>query len=259
MTLRIIDSHCHLQDAAFEDDRQVVWDRACKAGVGAVVPGYTMATSEAAVAWVRAQEGAWALVGLHPHDARDWQPDHRALLTEWLRQPHVVGIGEIGLDYHYQHSPPEVQQRVFWEQLSLARDLNVPVSVHMREAEEDTWRILREVGHTRGVIHSFTGSWAFAERVLDLGWYLSFSGIVSFKNAQDLRDIVAKVPTDRMLVETDAPYLSPVPWRGQRNEPVRVIRVAEVIAAQKSCHTEEVFAFTMSNTYTLFSLPGDRN
>ncbi|MCY0880090.1 MAG: TatD family hydrolase [Firmicutes bacterium] len=254
MTLVAIDSHGHLQDAAFDADREAVWDRAVQAGVGVIVPGYTLPTSEAAVAWVRPRPQAWALVGLHPHDARDWQPGFADRLTAWLSQERVVGIGEIGLDYHYNHSAPEVQRAVFFEQLQLARRLNVPVSVHMREAEEDTWRILREVGHPRGVIHSFTGSWAFAERVLDLGWYLSFSGIVSFKNAQDLRQVAAKVPRDRFLIETDSPYLSPVPWRGQRNEPVRVIRVAEVIAAQKNCRTEEVLALAMSNTITLFSL-----
>ncbi len=253
MTLRVFDSHCHLQDEDFAMDREDVWSRAHQEGVGMIVPGYTMASSWAAVAFAKAHDDTWALVGIHPHDSKERRPPDLNQLRRWVEdEPDVVGLGEIGLDYHYHHSPSAVQRQVFEEQLALAGDLGVPVSVHTREAEEDTWEIMTRVGHRRGVIHCFTGTLAFAEKVLEYGWHISFSGAVTFKNARDLRQVVERVPLGRILVETDSPYLSPVPWRGQRNEPLRVIRVAEVVAAQKNCSTKEVFEVTMSNTNALF-------
>ncbi|MCL5116229.1 MAG: TatD family hydrolase [Firmicutes bacterium] len=253
MTLNLIDSHCHLQDEDFDGDREAVYDRTIKEGVGVIVPGYTMASSEKAVEFSVAHNHAWALVGIHPHDAQTRQSTDLDQLAAWVQsQPKVVGIGEIGLDYHYNNSPPEAQRVVFREQLALAKQLGVPASVHTREAEEDTLAIIREVGHHRGVIHCFTGTAEFAQAVLALGWHISFSGAITFKSAHALRQVVETVPLDRILIETDSPYLSPVPWRGQRNEPLRVIRVAEVVAAQKNCLTKQVFDVTLSNTYSLF-------
>ncbi|NMP23372.1 TatD family hydrolase [Sulfobacillus harzensis] len=256
MTLRVMDSHCHLQDEDFSPDRDAVYQRAIQEGVGVIVPGYTMDSSEKAVAFAKSHDAAWALVGVHPHDSRLFSEDpdlHQ--LRDWVKnQQRVVGIGEIGLDYHYDHSPRDVQRRVFEAQLALARDLGVPASVHTREAEEDTLAIIRSVGWKMGVIHCFTGTAAFAEAVLDLGWHISFSGAITFKSAHDLRAVVPLVPMNRLLIETDSPYLSPVPWRGQRNEPLRVIRVAEVVAAQKNCLTQQVFDNTLSNTLSLFSV-----
>jgi TatD DNase family protein len=253
VSLTLIDSHCHLQDPDFDQDRETVYERARQAGMGIIVPGYTMKSSRRAVEFVQTHEETWALVGVHPHDAKDWHQDNRGELAEWITQgARVVGIGEVGLDYHYDNSPRDVQKRVFGEQLELARDLGVAVAVHTREAEEDTLGIIREVGHHRGVIHCFTGTAEFARHILDFGWYISFSGVISFKNAFDLRAVVHSTPLDRLLIETDAPYLSPVPWRGQRNEPLRVIRVAEIVAAQKNCSTNEVFNVTMSNAKDLF-------
>jgi len=210
-------------------------------------------SSRRAVEFCREHEDAWALVGLHPHDSKDWTADDGLRLRQWIMEdPEVVGIGEIGLDYHYDHSPREIQRRVFQDQLELAQAQDVPVAVHTREAEVETWEIIRAVGHRRGVIHCFTGTMAFAQQMVEFGWYISFSGVITFKSAQELRGVVKALPMDRLLIETDSPYLSPVPWRGQRNEPLRVIRVAEVMAAQKNCSTEEVFATTLSNTTNLF-------
>lgn len=256
MTFRVIDSHCHLQDEDFAPDREAVYQRTLAEGVGMIIPGYTMESSALAVQFQERHEGTWALVGVHPHDSRffDEAEDGRRLQSWAQSHPGVVGIGEIGLDYHYDHSPRDVQRRVFEQQLALARELRLPASVHTREAEEDTLAIIRSIGWDRGVIHCFTGSASFAEAVLGLGWHISFSGAITFKSAHDLRAVVLQVPMERILVETDAPYLSPVPWRGQRNEPLRVIRVAEVVAAQKNCLTQQVFDQTLSNTRALFSV-----
>ncbi len=255
MTLRVIDSHGHLQDEDFQPDREQVYERTIKEGVGVIVPGYTMESSASAVAFAQAHPGTWALVGIHPHDSKDKKPGDWDQLRAWVtEQPKVVGIGEIGLDYHYNNSPPEVQRAVFREQLELAKELGVPAAVHTREAEEDTGTIIREVNLRHGVIHCFTGTAEFAREMLDLGWYISFSGAISFKSAHALRQVVETVPLERILVETDSPYLSPVPWRGQRNEPLRVIRVAELVAAQKNCLTQQVFEQTVSNTIRLFSV-----
>lgn len=260
MSIKLFDSHCHIQDDDFAADREEVYRRAAQEGVGLIVPGYTMASSAAAVGFSQAHEGAWALVGIHPHESKDAPPYYQTQLDGWVRsEASVIGVGEIGLDYHYQWSQPDIQKRVFAEQLALAQRLDVPVSVHTREAEDDTWAIIQEVGHRSGVIHCFTASEGFAERVLDFGWFLSFSGVITFKNAHALRAIVASVPLDRILIETDSPYLSPVPWRGQRNEPLRVIRVAEVVAAQKNILTKEVFDHTMSNVHKLFFAHGSNN
>lgn len=254
MMLRVIDSHCHLQDHDYDQDRETVYQRTVAEGVGVIVPGYTIESSLDAVKFQESHEGTWALVGVHPHDSRYFdEADDGRQLQSWVEDhPGVVGIGEIGLDYHYDHSPRDVQRRVFDRQLALARELGVPASVHTREAEEDTLAIIRSIGWDRGVIHCFTGSASFAKAVLDLGWYISFSGAITFKSAHDLRAVVSEIPLERILVETDSPYLSPVPWRGQRNEPLRVVRVAEVVAAQKNCLTQKVFDQTLSNTISLF-------
>lgn len=255
MTLKLIDSHCHLQDEDFRDDRETVYANTVSEHIGMIIPGYTVESSQKAVEFCRTHEHTWALVGVHPHDAKTWREEDRASLEEWVRtSPRVIGIGEVGLDYHYNHSPQEMQQTVFAEQLRLAKALNVPVSVHTREAENDTLDIIRSLDYRRGVIHCFTGTEEFAHAMLEMGWYISFSGAITFKSAHDLRRVVQSVPLERMLIETDSPYLSPVPWRGKRNEPLRVIRVAEIIAAQKNCSTQQVFEATLSNTSTLFSV-----
>jgi len=254
MELTAIDSHTHVQDPAFDDDREAVYERARSEGLGMIVPGYDWTSSERGVAWVSQHDACWAAVGIHPHDATTFQEGDPDRLIRLAQAPKVVGIGEIGLDYHYNNSPPEIQRQAFRRQLAVAGTMGLPPIVHSREAEADTLEIIRQSGITPGVLHCFTGSWEFAEALLALGWYISFAGVISFKNAGPLREVVARVPWDRILIETDAPYLTPVPWRGQRNEPARVIRVAEIVAAQKNCRTKEVFEATMSNTQKLFCL-----
>lgn len=194
------------------------------------------------------------IVGAHPHNAKDFTPDAEAGMRELLRDPRTVGIGEIGLDYYYEHSPKDVQADVFARQLAMAHELNLPVSVHLRDAHDDGLRILREIGlPARGcVIHCFTGGPAEAEVFLDLGCHISFSGAVTFKNSDELRAAAAVVPLDRLLVETDCPFIAPEPNRGQPNEPAWVTYTVERIASVRSEETAELAAATFENAHALF-------
>ncbi|MBX5467087.1 MAG: TatD family hydrolase [Firmicutes bacterium] len=252
--VQLFDSHCHLQDEAFAGDREAVWARARALGVGMVLAAWSEASAQAGVAFAESHADTWALVGIHPHEARQCPPDWGEKVAQWMASPRVVGVGEIGLDFYYRHSPPEDQVAVFQAQLRWARELGRPVSIHSREAEAETVRCLDAVPGVRGVLHCFTGSAEFAEALLARGFYLSFSGIVTFPKAEALRAVLRRVPLDRILVETDAPYLTPTPWRGQRNEPARVVRVAEVVAAEKNCSPEEVFSQVVENTLRVFPL-----
>lgn len=254
MTLTCFDSHCHLQDEAFQEDREEAYHRARAQNIGMIVPGYTIESSIQAVQFAQTHEGVWALVGVHPHDAATFTAHDLKELERLASEPKVVGIGEIGLDYHYMNSPKETQKEVFLAQVELAKRTALPVSVHSREAESDTVEILRQVPGIQGVLHCFTGDESFAANLLALGFYISFAGPISFKSAHALRQVVTQVPSDRLLIETDSPYLSPAPWRGQRNEPLRVIRVAEVVAAQKNFSTQQVFAQTTANILNAFPL-----
>lgn len=252
--IRLFDTHCHLQDRAFDRDREEAYSRARQAGVGLILAGWDRESSSHGVAFSQQHRDCWSMVGLHPHDARAWDANWPEQLAQWVRQPKVVGIGEIGLDFHYLHSPKAVQEEVFRAQLHLARQWDLPVSIHSREAEAETLAALDEVPGTLGVLHCFTGGPAFARALLDRGLFISFSGIVSFANATEIRAAVRMVPWDRLLIETDAPYLSPRPWRGQRNEPMRVVRVGEVVAEEKNVAPEEVFRHVMANTLRVFPL-----
>jgi len=235
----LIDSHCHLADEAFEADLEAVVARALAAGVGAglVVLDATCASELARAAEIaRLWPAARFAVGVHPHQAgqftgrlADVEP---ALLAALAAQPQARAVGEIGLDYHYGFAPREVQREVFSRQLRLARARQWPVVIHTREADEDTLAVVREEsgGELQGVFHCFTGASALARQVLDLGFHVSFSGIVTFKNAAAIRDAARLVPADRLLAETDAPYLAPVPHRGARNEPAWVGYVVQALA-----------------------------
>ncbi len=234
----MIDSHCHLADDAFADDLDGVIGRARAAGLHAraVHPVGRRRVGIAAAARVRALwPGVRFSVGIHPHKAGDFAgrlDEARACVRRGIRGEGAVAIGEIGLDYHYDFSPRDVQQAVFRAQLALALELALPVVIHTREATDDTFAILREAGPVlRGVFHCFTGDAAMARAALDLGFYVSLAGIVTFPRAEALREVAKLVPDDRLLIETDAPYLAPVPHRGKRNEPAFVARVAETLAA----------------------------
>lgn len=255
----LIDSHVHLDDLRYDTDRNTILQRAEAAGVEAMVTiGCDLATSQAAVALAQAHPQVFATIGVHPHEAKEieegWYDSFRSL----ARRPKVVAYGEIGLDYHYDHSPREIQRERFREQIHLARELALPLVIHTREAQEDTVTILREesAGDVGGVFHCFSGDAWLAKDALDLGFYLSFSGVLTFKNAAMLRDIAKTVPLDRLMVETDCPYLAPVPYRGKRNEPAYVQYVAETLAAIRGNGSiESIARATVDNTKRVFKIP----
>ncbi len=192
-------------------------------------------------------------LGVHPHEASLYTPEVEQFIRVNGARREVVAIGETGLDYYYEHSPREVQPDVFRAQLQLAAELNLPVEIHTRDAEPDTMQILREFkGKTRGLLHCFTGTWELAKVGLDCGWHISISGVVTFKNAGDLREVVRKVPLDSLHVETDAPFLAPVPYRGKKNQPAWVTETAKLVSELKGISLEELSAHTLRNAKALF-------
>lgn len=254
----LIDTHAHLDDARFDSDRDAMIARAREAGVEHFVTiGCDLATSRAAVELADRYPFVYATVGVHPHEAKQigdsWYDDLRRL----AQHKKVVAYGEIGLDYHYNHSPPRLQRERFREQITLARELRLPIVVHTREAQDDTMAILKEenAADVGGVFHCFSGDARLAKDALDLGFLLSFSGVITFQNATMLRDIVKTVPMDRILVETDSPYLTPAPHRGQRNEPAHVRLVAEKIAAIQGMTVDQVAEITSQNARRVFKIP----
>ncbi len=257
----LIDSHVHLDDRRYDTDRDEVLQRAHAAGIEACVTiGCDVATSQAAVALAQAHDTVFATIGVHPHESREITADWYETFRSLARQPRVVAYGEIGLDYHYDHSPREIQRQRFREQIQLARELRLPLVIHTREAQEDTMMILREEGarDIGGVLHCFSGDAWLAREALDLGLYLSFSGVLTFKNATTLREIAGTVPLDRILVETDCPYLTPVPHRGTRNEPAYVQHVAHMLAdivGKGRESFESIAQATVRNTKRVFTIP----
>lgn len=257
--MRLTDSHCHLTDARFDADRNAVLDRARAAGVTRFITiGATgeFWHNERAVALTKEHADVFATVGVHPHDAKTITSQTYAALRTLAAEAKVVGLGETGLDFHYHHSPADVQREHFRTFIHLAGELDLPLSMHVRNAYGEAADILREVGqgHVRGVMHCFTGNRREAEALIELGLSLSFSGIVTFASAAELRAVVPDVPLDRLLIETDAPYLTPVPHRGQRNEPAYVTEVAAMVAVLHKVSVETVAVATWGNTERLFGL-----
>ena len=253
----LIDSHCHIDDARFDVDRDAIIARARAAGVEHFVTiGCDLETSRAAVSLAQQHPFIAATVGVHPHEVKRIETTWYDELRSLARSKGVVAYGEIGLDYHYDHSPREVQRQRFREQVQLARELGLPIVIHTREAQEDTIAILQEekACELGGVFHCFSGDAWLAKDALDLGFYLSFSGVITFQNATMLRDIVKTVPLDHILVETDSPYLTPAPHRGKRNEPAYVRQVAEKIAELHGISVQEVEDITTKNTRSLFRI-----
>ena len=250
----LIDAHCHLTDGAFDPDRAAVLARARAAGVGhVIVIGTTLEDSLKTAAFARATAGCSATAGVHPHEAKTWSAEVAARLRALLRDPEIVAVGETGLDYHYDHSPRDDQRRAFEAQLALAAEARKPVVVHAREADADVAGLVQEWGRQVPaiVLHSFTGSRALFDVGMDVGAYFSFSGMISFKNWRpSVRP--SDCPTDRLLVETDAPYLAPVPHRGRRNEPAYVREVAASLARQLAQTPEAVAQRTTDNAVQLF-------
>ncbi|HQZ39333.1 MAG TPA: TatD family hydrolase [Vicinamibacterales bacterium] len=257
----MIDSHCHLAGGEFEADLPAVVERARRAGLTCALVILAAQDDAELARWQRVR-ALWpetrAAVGVHPHQAglfaADPQDAARLVERRLDEVAAVRAIGEIGLDYHYDFAPPDVQQAVFRAQLGVARARGLPVVIHTREAEADTLRILAETGtvDTTGVIHCFTGDAAAAGRMLATGYFVSIPGIVSFPKSESLRDAVRQVPADRLLVETDSPYLAPVPFRGRRNEPAHVVRVAEAVAGVRSMEMAALEALVGANFSRLF-------
>ena len=252
----LFDSHAHLDDEAFDADRDEVIARALSNGLaGMVNPGACMKSSAAALALAEQHAAIYAAVGIHPHDADSADEAAYEQLLQLSRHPKVVAIGEIGLDYHYDFSPRSVQQEVFVKQLALAKECDLPVILHDREAHGDILRLVKEAGRgVRGVFHCFSGSLEMAREVLKLGFYLSVGGTLTFKNAAKLPEVVKEVPFERLLLETDSPYLTPAPYRGRRNEPLHVRLVAEKVAELRGLSVEEVARQTTANTYRCFGI-----
>lgn len=257
----LIDTHTHLDDARYNDDREAMIARAREAGVEQFITiGCDLATSQSAVALADQHPFVYASIGVHPHEVKHIQDNWYDEFRRLAKNKKVVAYGEIGLDYHYNHSSPKEQRERFREQLQLARELRLPVIIHTREAQDDTIAILRdehapEIG---GVFHCFSGDARLAKDALDLGFYLSFSGILTFQNAAALRDIAKTAPLDRLLIETDCPYLTPVPHRGKRNEPAFVTHVAAQLAAIRSGEVgmspEKIALATTRNAKRLFKI-----
>ena len=275
--MKLIDSHCHIDGAEYDADREEVIARARDAGVEMMLNVGTgdphSGAFERAVALAEQYEGIYAALGVHPHDAKLFDEKAEQRLIELVRQSRrVIAWGEIGLDYYYDHSPREVQREVFRRQLRIARALELPVVIHSREADDDTISILREelassksgtgvppVNHAQGaratgVLHCFGGSLGMAKIAIDLGFFISFAGNLTFKKAEDLRDVARQLPLDRLLVETDCPYLTPVPFRGKRNEPARVIETARFLAELLGKEPDEIGRITTENFLRLFGV-----
>lgn len=255
----LIDSHCHLDFPEFEEDFDAMLARASEAGIGKMVTICTRVANFPRVSTIaEAHENIYCSVGVHPHSAESEPDVMAATLIEHAAHPKTVGIGETGLDFFYDKSPRDVQERLFREHITAARETGLPIIIHTRDADNDTIRILEEEhasgGAFPGLIHCFTASRKLAERVLDLGLYISLSGIVTFKNAADIRETVrAVVPRDRILVETDAPYLAPIPKRGKRNEPAYTAHTAAYMADFLDIAPEEFAQITTDNFHRLFA------
>jgi len=255
----LVDSHCHLDHRKFDNDRDAVIQRALSAGVGILVAigtGEGPHDLDAGLRLARQHEFVYATAGVHPHDAAKADEAAWAKLAGIAREPKVVGIGEIGLDYHYNFAPPDVQQAVFRRQLRLAMDVALPIVIHTREAWSDTVRILREElgpgGHPAGgIFHCFSGGPAEAAEALELGFHLSFSGIVTFPRASEIQEAARMAPIERLLVETDAPYLAPASRRGQRNEPAFVAETAARLAELKNVDFDTIAGITTDNWRSL--------
>lgn len=256
-----IDSHAHIEGSEFDADREAVIQRALDAGIEIIVcigDGEVAVDSHAA-AFRIAEEYPfiYTTVGVHPHEARLLDDNLYAKLMDFSRHPKVIAWGEIGLDYHYDNSPREVQCEAFRKQLRMARERQLPISIHTREAEADTLKILDEEWKDAGiggVIHCFTGTRTFAEAAVERGFLISFSGVITFKKAEDLRDTARRLPMDKMLIETDAPFLAPVPYRGRRNEPAYVVETARCIAELRDLEPDEIGRATSENFKRLFKL-----
>lgn len=254
----LIDTHAHLNAKEFDEDREEVIARARENGVSTIVNiGFNAETIPTSLELAERHDFIYAVVGWHPQDAKNMTDEHLEWLAELSRHPKVVGLGEMGLDYYWDTSPKDVQAEVFRKQIRLARKLQMPIVIHNRDAHQDIITILREerAAEVGGIMHCFSGSWETAKLALDMNFYISFGGPLTFKNAKQPKEVAAKVPLDRLLIETDCPYLTPHPFRGKRNESGFVRYVCEEMANIHGLSCEEMARITAENARKLFGLP----
>lgn len=253
----LFDTHAHLTDEAFAPDIADVLRRMGEAGVTrAICVGADLPSSKASVAFAQEHANVYAAVGIHPHDADTWSLDAKDALCVLAKDAKVKAIGEIGLDYHYDADYKELQKQVFMAQIELAQALALPVILHIREAHGDALTLLKtHAAHYIGVLHCFSGSMESAKEYLKLGFHISFTGSVTFKNAVNLAQVAKEIPPDRIMVETDCPYLAPVPLRGKRNEPANVARIARFLAELRGVELDAFAAQTTRNACALFNIP----
>ena len=253
----LFDTHAHLDDRAFEEDREALLTGLPEKGIGLVMnPGCSMASSRNAVALANTVPYVYAAVGCHPDAASEVCPQTIAELEAMCRQnPRVKAIGEIGLDSHYEDIPREIQKQAFALQLGLAEHLQLPVIVHEREAHEDALEILRSFPTVTGVFHCYSGSYEMARQLVNRGWYIGFTGVLTFKNAKKAVETAQKLPHDRVVLETDCPYMAPEPFRGRRNDPGYLYRMAEKLGEIWDMPAEQVQRITMENGKRLYRIP----
>ena len=260
MSIELVDTHTHLNDAKFQADVKETVQRARAVGVTRMINmGDTLESSERAVNLAESYEGLYAGVGIHPEEAFEMTSREDDILAGWTDMPKVVAIGEIGLDYYWEKDEDRraLQRRIFIRQLDLARELHMPVCIHDRDAHGDTLAILKKEGKgIRGVLHCYSGSYEMARELIKMGWYIGVDGPLTFKNAAKLPEIVKAMPMERLLVETDAPYMAPTPYRGKRCDSRYVYRMAETIAQIKGLTTQEVEEATTENGKRLFGIEG---
>ncbi len=255
--MRLFDTHAHIDEKRFRSDQDEMLKLCFEAGVEYILcPAIDRATSEASIALGKKYKQVYSAVGVHPHEAKDATDDDFDAFIKWAKEePKVVALGEMGLDYYYNHSDRETQKRVFKRQLDLAREVDLPIIIHDRDAHGDIMDILRRDGKgVRGVFHCFSGSYEMAMEAIKMDYYISFAGPVVFPNAVNLKDIAARIPLERLLIETDSPYLTPPPFRGRRNDPSKVFFVAEEIARLRNLSTEELAEVTLENGKRCFGI-----
>lgn len=263
--MMLVDSHAHLDAPEFADDLEAVLERAERANIAAILTIGSLNQDQEAIErllkLLDSRPYLYASFGVHPHEAQFYCGEMESTLLELMKHPRVIGLGEVGLDYYYDHSPRDIQEWAFREQVRFAISVGKPVIVHMRDAEQETLRILEEEfsssSRNSGIMHCFCGSGETAERCIALGFMISLGGILTFKNAGELRETAARLPEESLLIETDSPYLAPVPNRGKRNEPAYVKKVAEQLAVLKGKKTEEIIQLTGRNFWRLFNLGQD--
>lgn len=253
----LFDTHVHLNAVQYKDDQEAVIKRAFDAGVKQmVVVGFNDETIPLAIEIAENHESIYAAVGWHPVDAIDYRDEHSAYLKQLSKHEKVVAIGEMGLDYHWDKSPKDIQDKVFRTQINLAKDVDLPIIIHNREATEDVLKILREekAEEVGGIMHCYSGTVDELQAFLDLNFYISLAGPVTFKNAKVPKEVAEQVPLDRLLIETDAPYLAPHPYRGKRNEPAYITKVAEEIARIRGLSYEEICRITTENANAIYRI-----